>query len=64
MNTIIKIIKANNPEKAIASHGEAMQCLEIIKGNFSKTKNELYDIGLLGEKANINQARAKDYSHA
>jgi hypothetical protein len=63
MNTIIKIIKANNPEKAIASHAEAMHCLEIIKGNFSKTKNELYEIGLLGERVDINLAHEKDYSH-
>lgn len=50
MNTTLKIITSENPANSLSSNEDAIACLNIIKSNFSQTKNELFQFGLLGER--------------
>lgn len=57
MNKTLKIIAAKDPTKSISSNDEALHCLKIIQSNFSQTKNELHEIGLLGERINLKPTK-------
>ena len=64
MNAMINIIKEKNSKKAIQSHAEAIDCLKIIQSNFHQTKNELHEIGLLGQRIEIKNIAILELDHA
>ncbi|QWD60794.1 hypothetical protein [Polynucleobacter sp. MWH-UH35A] len=59
MNMTLKIIKQKDLSGSISSNDEAMQCLKTIQNNFSQTKSELREIGLLNGDGQLIHSHAE-----
>ncbi len=63
-NIAMKILSAPEQMHIIKSPDEALECLKLIKSNFAQTKNDLHELGLLGDHIEIMAPIVKELAYA